>query len=589
MKKTIIYGFIIALLLFSATPVQAASQDVPEVEWQKFLGGSNSEQASNIQQTADGGYIIAGETTSTDGDFSGNHGGADAWVVKLNTSGSVEWQTCLGGSGYEDANSIQQTKDGGYIVAGYTESNDGDFLVNHGNFDAWAAKLSTSGSVEWSKTFGGSSSDIATNIQQRADGGYVFVGYTESNDGDVSGYHGNSDMWIVALDEDGEIERQKCLGGSATEFAYSVQPTADKGYIVAGFTGSSDGDVEKMAGIVDIWVVKLDAECNIAWEKTLGGSSGEYAESVLQTKDGGYIVAGYTDSKDGDILVNDVDESGNHGVRDAWVVKLKADGSMDWQNCLGGSSDDSVFDIQPTADGGYMISGTSSSTDGDVSGNHGFVDAWVVKLQEDGKLEWQKCIGSDGYDCCYGGSVTKENGYIMVGESEFGEGDGWIESGFGDIWIVKLSGVEEVRESTGRPISMIVERSFGGQTLATFRDNCFGVFKAVELESGTVDYRALLKSDEMDLRLRIPFEDIMGKQVAGANNLLIEYRGQEIKIPMSLFDCDGLLAEMPCQDDATIEIHLTVDEDGYVNQKIQLFVVEQIDEITRVVRRATVQ
>ena len=205
MKKTIIYGFIIALLLFSATPVQAASQDVPEVEWQKFLGGSNFEQASNIQQTADGGYIVAGETSTTDGEFSGNHGGADAWVVKLSTSGSVEWQNCLGGSGYEDANSIQQTKDGGYIVAGYTESNDGD----------------------------------------------------------VSGYHGNADMWIVALDEDGEIERQKCLGGSATEFAYSVQPTADKGYIVAGFTGSSDGDVEKMMDMLkdlsDSTVESLDA------------------------------------------------------------------------------------------------------------------------------------------------------------------------------------------------------------------------------------------------------------------------------------------------------------------------------------------
>ncbi len=596
MKKMLIYGFIITILLFSATPVQAASQDIPEVEWQKFLGGLMSERASNIQQTVDGGYIIAGETNSIDGAFSGNHGGGDVWVVKLSTSGSVEWQTCLGGSKYEDANSIQQTKDGGYIVAGYTQSKDGDFLVDEGDSsdngvycDAWAAKLSTSGSVVWAKTFGGSAADIANDIQQRADGGYVFVGYTESNDGGDSGYHARMDMWIVALDEDGEIEKQKCLGGSANELAYSVQPTADKGYIVAGFTGSSDGDVKEMAGIVDAWVVKLDAELNIAWENTLGGTSDEYAESVLQTEDGGYILAGYTDSKDGDILVKDVDESGNHGKRDAWVVKLGVNGSMEWQNCLGGSSEDSVSDIQLTSDGGYMVSGTSSSTDGDVVGNHGGVDAWVVKLQADGKLEWQKCIGSVEYDFCYGGSLTKENGYIMVGESEYGAGDVPFELSYGNIWVVKLSGVEEVRESTGRPISMIVERSFGGQTLATFRDNCFGVFKAVELESGRVDYRALLKSDEMDLRLRIPFEDIMRKQGAGANNLLIEYRGQEIKIPMSLFYCESLLAEMPCQDDATIEIHLTVDEDGVVNQKIQLFVVEQIDEISRVVRRATVQ
>jgi hypothetical protein len=282
------------------------------------LGGSSDEWASSIQQTFDGGYIVAGYTYSNDGDVSGNHGNRDGWVVKLDASGSLLWQKCLGGNSSDWARSIQQTSDGGYIVAGETHSNDGDVSGHHGNGDGWVVKLDASGNLLWQKCLGGSSYDSVSSIQQTSDGGYIVAGSTYSNDGDVSGNHGNDDSWVVKLDASGNLLWQKCLGGSNWDYAESIQQTSDGGYIVAGITFSNDGDVSGYHGEGDGWIVKLDASGNLLWQKCLGGSYREWAYSIQQTSDGGYIVAGYTNSNDGDV-------SGNHGGEDGWVVKLAPD------------------------------------------------------------------------------------------------------------------------------------------------------------------------------------------------------------------------------------------------------------------------
>ncbi len=177
-----------------------------EIEWQKCLGGSKTEIANSIQQTTDNGYIVAGTTWSKDGNVSGNHGGYDFWVVKLNSSGGIQWQKCLGGSDEDMANSIQQTTDGGYIVAGYTKSNNGDVSGKHGWSDFWIVKLNSAGQIEWQKCLGGGISDYAKSIQQTTDGGYIVAGFTESNDGDVNGWHlgfdydwPSTDFWVVKL------------------------------------------------------------------------------------------------------------------------------------------------------------------------------------------------------------------------------------------------------------------------------------------------------------------------------------------------------------------------------------------------------
>jgi hypothetical protein len=151
---------------------------------------------------------MVGQSYSNDGDVSGNHGGnGDAWIVKLNSIGEIQWQKCLGGSNLDIAGAIQPTSDDGYVMAGYTHSNDGDVSGNHGgNDDAWVVKLNSTGEIQWQKCLGGSGDDQAFDIQPTADGGYIMVGQSSSNDGDVSGNHGgNGDAWIVKLNSTGEI------------------------------------------------------------------------------------------------------------------------------------------------------------------------------------------------------------------------------------------------------------------------------------------------------------------------------------------------------------------------------------------------
>ncbi len=200
-----------------------------------------------------------GGTFSNDGDVSGNHGIVDSWIVKLNSSGDIIWQKCFGGTDDDVAFSIQQTSDGGFIVAGYTSSNDGDVSGNHGGGDYWVVKLDSSGTIQWQKCLGGTDNDEAKSIQQTSDGGYIVAGETWSNDGDVSGNHGNSDYWVVKLNSSGDIEWQKCLGGTVKDIAKTIQQTSDGGFIVAGYTNSNDGDVSGIHGdYYDFWVVKLN-------------------------------------------------------------------------------------------------------------------------------------------------------------------------------------------------------------------------------------------------------------------------------------------------------------------------------------------
>jgi len=310
MKKTI------TLLTLCLIGTLSFAQQAPAIQWQKCLGGTESDYANSIQPTPDGGYIVAGFTNSTNGDVTGKHGGYDAWVVKINSTGSLQWQKCLGGTSFDEAKSIQSTPDGGYIVAGYTQSTNGDVTGNHGGADAWVVKLSSTGSLQWQKCLGGTGADEAWSIQPTPDGGYIMAGYTDSTDGDVTGNHGLNDAWVVKLSSTGSLQWQKALGGMNGDFANSIKPTPDGGYIVAGYNYSNNGDVTGNHGDADVWVVKLSSTGSLQWQKCLGGTYTDIAQSIQPTPDGGYIVAGDTKSTDGDI-------TGNHGdFDDAWVVKL---------------------------------------------------------------------------------------------------------------------------------------------------------------------------------------------------------------------------------------------------------------------------
>src|SRR6266542_835053 len=256
------------LLLFNSMFYLAyAFSQAPSIEWQKIYGGapgsavsaSYAPAAFSIQQTVDGGYIVAGYSYN----YNDNREDSNCpfeynyLVVKLNSRGIIQWQKCLGGSNEDYAYSVQQTADGGYIVAGYSSSNDGDVTNNHGSVDYWVVKLDSLGTIQWQKCLGGSRDEEGYSIQQTADGGYIVAGSTGSKDGDVTNNHGKTDYWIVKLDSTGIIQWQKCLGGTHDDEALSIQQTADGGYIVAGSTGSNDGDVTNNPNFADNWVVKL--------------------------------------------------------------------------------------------------------------------------------------------------------------------------------------------------------------------------------------------------------------------------------------------------------------------------------------------
>jgi hypothetical protein len=415
----------------------------PNIQWQKTLGGTDYEGASSILQTSDGGYIVVGNSVCNDGDVSGNHGENDIWVVKLNATGVILWQKALGGTRSDYANSIQQTSDGGYIVAGNTQSNNGDVSGNHNTGtayfdDVWVLKLNATGLIVWQKTLGGTDNDIAKSIQQTSDGGYIVAGDTYSGDGDVTGYHGFGflDAWVIKLNATGGIVWQKTLGGTSTDSTVNIQQTMDGGYIVAGGTGSNNGDVTEQHGVFDCWVVKLNVLGEITWQKTYGGTNQESATSIQQTLDGGYIVVGNTYSNDGDV-------SGNHGDLDVWILKLNATGTIVWQKALGGTGTDNAYAIQQRLDGSYIVAGFTYSNDGDVSGNHttdnSLADYWVLKLDYQGTIIWQKTIGgTDGdYATCL--QQTSDSGYIVAGITGSNDGNVTGNHGNGDYWVVKLS------------------------------------------------------------------------------------------------------------------------------------------------------
>jgi len=312
--------FVILLLMIISTSCLMAQ---PQITWQKCLGGSGEDFAEAFVYTSDGGYALTGYSTSNDGDVSGNHGGQDYWVVKLSAKGSIEWQRSLGGSADDYAYAIIESSNGGYVIAGFSNSNDGDIKLNRGENDYWVIKLDKNGNTEWTKSLGGSGSDFAYSVTESKDGGFVVAGSTESTDGDITSNKGGYDYWVVKLDSMGNILWQKTYGGSGDDWATTIT-VANDGYLIAGASLSTDGDITLSLGSYDYWVIKLNESGDLQWQKSFGGPGSDYARSVALTKDAGFILSGYVFSDGGDI-------TGFHGDKDMWILKLDSMGIIEWQ------------------------------------------------------------------------------------------------------------------------------------------------------------------------------------------------------------------------------------------------------------------
>lgn len=344
-----------------------------DLVWQKALGGTGSDFGMHVIEATDGGFVCAGRSDSNDGDVTGNHGEADAWVVKTNGAGVIEWEKSLGGSGTELAWDILQTSDGGFVMVGEAASTDGDVSGNLGANDLWVVRLNSTGELLWEQSYGGSSSDWATTVSQCPNGNLLVAGTTSSSDLDVTGFHGGgTDIWAIMLNASGELLWQRALGGSGFDVG-ACSLVDDAGIYVAGRTASDDGDVTSSFGSDDAWLVSLSEQGDILWQSSFGGTGNESARGVDRNPDGGLFLAGSTNSTNGQV-------SSNHGGFDAWVLKVDAQGALVWEKSLGGSNDDSAADLLDLPDGGYLVTAYSSSVDGDLSGNNGNIDFWAVKL-----------------------------------------------------------------------------------------------------------------------------------------------------------------------------------------------------------------
>ncbi|MCO5251976.1 MAG: choice-of-anchor D domain-containing protein [Candidatus Kapabacteria bacterium] len=425
----------------------------PQIEWQKAYGGSNHERAYSIQLTSDGGFIVTGYSESNNGDITENKGASDFWVLKLKFDGSIEWQKTYGGIKDDAAYSIQETSDGGYIVVGFTRSRDGDVTVNKSYIDyndLWVLKLTYDGVLEWQKTYGGNWFDSGESIQQTEDGGYIVVGHTQSTNGDVTENKGGYDVWVLKLDLNGSIEWQKNYGGTSHDKAYSIIETRDGSYIVTGYTESNDYDITYHKGGQDAWVLKLNIDGSIAWQNTYGGFLNDIFYSIIETDDNGFIVAGTTELRNSDITVN-------KGVSDALIIKLKFDGSLEWQKTVGGSFNDFAYSIIESADSGFIVVGGTESRDGDVTENKGSSDAWIFKLSDDGSLEWQKTFGGSKIDIAYSVQETSGGGFIIAGWTDSNDKDVTVNLGAFDFWVVKLFWPTILQSDVSDAVFSIVE------------------------------------------------------------------------------------------------------------------------------------
>ena len=320
--KTYILKVIFVVILFILPDKNIFSQVglYSDIEWERSLGGTNYDYGFESQITSDGGYIITGWSSSIDGEVTGNHGETDYWVVKLDSSRIIVWQKSLGGLHYESSTTILETSDGDFMVGGNSISRTGDVGNNYGDPDAddqtndiWVVKLDPNGLIIWEQNYGGSNNESCKSIIETSSGEFVIAGTASSYDHDVTGLHGDYDIWIIKIDTDGMLLFAKTFGGSDIEYAGEIKETIDGGFIVAGSSYSNNFDLDDNYGESDVWVLKLDSIGELEWQKNLGGSSVDDANSIIQTDDGGFVMAGRSSSNDGDLTEN-------KGALDFWIV-----------------------------------------------------------------------------------------------------------------------------------------------------------------------------------------------------------------------------------------------------------------------------
>ena len=460
-------------LLLSLLFYQASAQDIL---WEQSYGGKHAEFLYDAIPTPDYGFLLAGSSIS---DSNGNKtdankGDLDYWVWKMDEKGTPEWQKSFGGNGVDLLQSVQLTNDGGFILAGTSSSSkSGDKKEDcKGQEDFWIIKLDGKGNERWQRTIGGSGQEKVLSIGQTKDGGYILGGTSSSNKsepdekgvedkfGKTEESRGSLDYWIVKLDNKGEIKWQKTMGGKYVDELKSIQQTQDKGYILGGYSNSpiSGDKTQDNFGQNDYWIVKLDENGKEQWQRTIGGDQDDKLFALSQTQDGGFIVGGNSNSG----ATHSKSKTNENGT-DFWVLKLDKIGTIEWQETYNYGESDILTSIVENQDGSFLIGGYAqgeSSLNPSKGGKQksgdkeGINDYIALKIKATGEEIWTQTVGSKGDEVLRKLFETRDGGYIFAGTSIFPSG-GVAESrggssndrkstmGGSDFWVVKLKDKEK--------------------------------------------------------------------------------------------------------------------------------------------------
>ncbi|MFI5172937.1 MAG: T9SS type A sorting domain-containing protein, partial [Chitinophagales bacterium] len=433
--------------------------------WQKTYGGSTRDYATCFQETTDGGFILGGHSASgisgnkTEVSYPGGDIGYDVWIVKINATGTIEWQNTINAEGFDYVYSIAQTVDGGYIIGAQTDSEISyDKTEPSSGIDYWVIKLNSTGNIVlWQNDMGGLGTDYIRSIAITPDNGYIIAGYSNSGiSGDkTEAQIGDYDFWIIKLAADDciphnyyfDFDLDNSGGVDSSLLACEVPVGYIDDALDCNALNSNQGTFEPEVcdgidndcdGLIDEGIVDCNPGPAIEWENTIGGNYTDKLNAIKETSDGGYIVGGYSRSG----ISGDKIEPVN-GLDDYWIIKLDNAGNILWQNTIGGSNADFLYSIEQTTDGGYIAGGGSSSgISGDKTENSlGSYDYWILKLDPFGNIVWQNTIGGSGLEYAICTKQTSDGGYIVGGYSYSGLSGDKTEASYGsyDIWVVKLN------------------------------------------------------------------------------------------------------------------------------------------------------
>ena len=408
-------------------------------------------------------------------------------------NGNISTVSTLGGTNNDSAQSVVATADGGYAILGFTQSNDGNITDKQDDsFDYWVIKFSAQNAIEWQKTYGGSDDDRGRDIIQTLDGGYAIIGTSASDDFDVTENNGSQDFWIAKLDAFGNISWQKSFGFQGDDMGLSVIQTSDSGYL--------------LTGVLDVTSSNGQGNTRTNTTRHAGGDYWAIKLDVSGNMEwtkffGGNFTdtaEGIIETDNGDFIIAggsdsiDTDISGNKGTYDFWVIRIDSNGILVWEKSFGGTQTEEARAMVKVTDGNIVIVGETRSNDLDVSGNNGAADFWLIKISPDGNLIWQKTFGGSGFDVARDISTTEDNGFLLTGSSRSSDGDVSENKGQNDVWVVKIDSNANIQW----------EASAGGSNI----DFAYGV---TELNDLSVVAIGDTTSDDLDIIENKGFTDLM--------------------------------------------------------------------------------